>query len=456
MIEWRVFEHKVAEFFKDQGYIVNLNEKVVGNSGISYEVDVLALDKNFSEIKIACQCKSQKDPVDRDQILLWAKTCEDIHAIPAFASTSGYSDSAIKIAEKLGFILLSYDEETNVIYKIGAKEKALPLIHEETDELIFQAKQLIQKAGEIAEQLNQLYTNGIEDKEKEEKLKAEIESTFKQAISLYNEALKRKSDKYKWLELGQLMDFDYNGLILSCFVELGEEKERLYKKQSVQCYLKALEEHLKEFPEVLKILGTGEIPTLSSFLAEESENSLLNIFATDYGVKEFQIYLLRTYLQAQPNDAKVWLRLAEHYIDIGEIDKAERACEKALEVDSNNIGIITRSCYIYERIIRKTLGERKLHFINKVIELLKRRCELEPDSPRPYRKLADIYSTFSVEKDKRTRIDKAIYYMEEALKRDKNPSWYSWKMLGDLYFEKGDKEKAFECYSKAIEIKNQR
>ena len=98
MIDWYEFEQIIAKYFESKGYDVELNAKVHGRSGATYEIDVLAVDRNFNEIRIACQCKAWEKPVDRDHILHWSKVCEDIAAIPAFASTSGYTSSALAIA----------------------------------------------------------------------------------------------------------------------------------------------------------------------------------------------------------------------------------------------------------------------------------------------------------------------------------------------------------------------
>ena len=110
MIDWYEFEQIIAKYFESRDYDVELNAKVRGRSGATYEIDVLAVDRNFNEIRIACQCKAWEKPVDRDHILHWSKVCEDIAAIPAFASTSGYTNSALAIARYFNFILLTYQD----------------------------------------------------------------------------------------------------------------------------------------------------------------------------------------------------------------------------------------------------------------------------------------------------------------------------------------------------------
>ena len=54
---------------------------------------------------------------------------------------------------------------------------------------------------------------------------------------------------------------------------------------------------------------------------------------------------------------------------------------------------------------------------------------------------------------KRGGLDEAIKYMEEAVKMNENPHWSRLKKLADLYFKKGEKEKALEYYAKAIDGK---
>jgi hypothetical protein len=43
MLDWKDFEQKVSEYFKQYGYLVKLNEKVSGSSGVFYEVGCFSL-----------------------------------------------------------------------------------------------------------------------------------------------------------------------------------------------------------------------------------------------------------------------------------------------------------------------------------------------------------------------------------------------------------------------------
>ena len=60
---------KASEYFEQCGYVTELNSEVAGLSGVLHKVDVLAVDKKFSEVRIACQCQACTAPVDEDSIL---------------------------------------------------------------------------------------------------------------------------------------------------------------------------------------------------------------------------------------------------------------------------------------------------------------------------------------------------------------------------------------------------
>ena len=93
-----------------------------------------------------------------------------------------------------------------------------------------------------------------------------------------------------------------------------------------------------------------------------------------------------------------------------------------------------------ERSLRK---EKRHEFLDKAIQLLKKCCELEPNLPSRWIDLAKAY-------ERKRDFDNAIKCMEEAIKRRETPHWSMWEKLGDLYLRKNKKEKARECYIKAI------
>ena len=151
------------------------------------------------------------------------------------------------------------------------------------------------------------------------------------------------------------------------------------------------------------------------------------------------------YLEKHPKDVGAWLKLADHYREVGSLNESEKACEKALEVDPNNPGTISRVSWHYIHLAGSSLRkEKRDEFLDRAIQLLKKSCELEPNRPIRWIELAEAY------KRKRGGLDQAIKYMEEAIKISENPHWSRLKGLGDLYLEKGEKKKALEYYAKAI------
>jgi tetratricopeptide (TPR) repeat protein len=239
--------------------------------------------------------------------------------------------------------------------------------------------------------------------------------------------------------------------------------------------MNALKEHLKEFPEILKKIGF-------LWISDESRKIFVNEYEKIFGlipsekqplsrpelvaqaerekvqIAKFQIKMLETYLDINPNDADAWLKLADNYATLLQnypfhedyIEEIELACEKALKLAPNDPRVVTKAHHVYERILESTWGENKKRVLNKLIELLKKRCELEPEMPYPWRRLAEIYGKYTITDSWERDLEEAIRYMEEYMKTSRG-SWSSWKELGDLYFKKGDKEKMIECYSKALE-----
>jgi|GEM_PF-3586433 len=434
---WKDFELKVYEYFRRCGYIVKLNEKLSGLSGTSYEVDVLAIDKNFEEVKIACQCKAWTNTVDRDSIILWAKVCEDIRAIPALASTSGYTDSALGAAKKMGFIILAYDAPTETVYKVGVRQGLLYV--EEPEYFVTQAERKLKEAKDLEKRLNELY--GKESENEEMKLEDTIRTFLNEVISLYKEALRLKPDKHLWLKLGDIYD-----------------SHKLYLDKTmvgtIQCYINALKEHLKEFPEILKRIGFIRITDEEemNIFEDEIKKVFGYSFITNEDVMDFRINMLKLYLEKCPEDAEAWLQLARYYaVIIKEVEEADDACEKALRIASNDLSTIIEAYVVYRELIKITSRERRKYFLEKCINLLGKMCELVPEDPFPWKELAQIYANYLVIDDQEKNLDEAIRCMEEYMKRG-GKSWTAWKSLGDMYFMRGDREKMLECYSKALEI----
>ena len=153
-VELEGLRRKVSEYFEQYGYVIKLNSKVAGLSGVLHKVDVLAVDKRFSEVRIACRCHVGTSPVDEDSILSWAKICEDIRAAPAFASTTNYTDSALKAAEKFRFILLIFDEQLDSILKVEIKSDLSDFL-EDSRVLVYKADKALNRAEELISKLGE-------------------------------------------------------------------------------------------------------------------------------------------------------------------------------------------------------------------------------------------------------------------------------------------------------------
>ncbi len=107
-----VFEEKVASFFKKRGYRkVKIREKVIGESGVKHEIDVVVYD-NLDERKIlyGCQCKYWNKKVGVKEIKEWIETCRDIKATPVVVSLLGFSRDAKKYADAHKVYLITNKE----------------------------------------------------------------------------------------------------------------------------------------------------------------------------------------------------------------------------------------------------------------------------------------------------------------------------------------------------------
>jgi len=447
-LELEGLKRKVSEYFEQCGYITKLNSELLGSSGFLHKVDVLAIDKRLSEVRIACKCQAGTFPVNETSLLSWVKICEDIHAVPAFASTSNYADSALKAAEKFGFILLIFDEELDSIVKVETKpvlsdflEDSRILVYR-ADKALSRAKKLIRKLGDLSSE---------EKSEEFKKIRSEVESLCREAESLYKKALEQKPDKETWLKLGNLYS--------SYLAEYLPEDYKKYEKEAIGCYVNALKEHIKDFPVLLRKLG---LETFHKFELQQKIEELFNVAFTspiEYKflhtlrlrrIEHFQISLLKMYLEKHPEDVEAWLSLADHYRKVGSprsLSESEKACEKALEIDPNNPAIISRVSKQYIYLAESSLQKDKREkFFDKAIQLLKKCCELEPNRPIRWIDLAEAY-------ERKGSFDEARKYLEKAIKISETPYWSALKKLGDLHFLKGEKEKALECYAKAIDAK---
>ena len=171
-------------------------------------------------------------------------------------------------------------------------------------------------------------------------------------------------------------------------------------------------------------------------------------------IRYIQCWLLRLYLATNPDDAKAWMKLAQHYAELGELKEAETTCERALSLSPDDELIIARATRVYGNLVDKSFGGMRTHFIKRQIELLKKRCQINPTLISPRLELAKIYSQYPSDESREARLQKAINCLQEHLNKYPDSSWSAWKELAELYFWKGDKEMALKCYEKAFEVKH--
>jgi len=421
-VELEGLRRKASEYFEQCGYVTKLNSEAAGLSGVLHKVDVLAVDKRFSEVRIACRCQACTSPVDEDSILSWVKICEDIRAVPALASTTNYTDSALKAAKKFGFILLIFDEQSDSILKVGIKSDFL----EDSRVLVYRADKALNRAEELLSKLGDQFSK--EESEESKKISSEVKSLCREAESLYKKALEQKPNKDVWLKLGNLYSSD-----LVYYLPGNTEK---YKKEAIRCYVNALKEHIKDFSVPLKKLGSE---TLRKFELQQEIEELFNVTFVDplaytlfhslrfRRIEHFQISLLKMYLERYPKDVDAWLNLSKLYITIGRLSNSEKACKKALEIDPNNPRVLSRASTLY-CLMAEGLpqADKRREFLEKAIQLQRKCCELKPNLQVHWRNLAEIY-------ERKRDFDSAIKCMEEAIKRREIPHWSMWEKLGDLY-----------------------
>jgi tetratricopeptide (TPR) repeat protein len=234
---------------------------------------------------------------------------------------------------------------------------------------------------------------------------------------------------------------------------------------------------MREFPEILKKLGS--IPPFSpedrkAFLAEYEKMVGFALpkepaFGSNYPefeaqnkreerqLAELQLKMLKMYLEVCPDDVDALVETAARYAILLEnypgqeeyLEECEALLERALELSPDDLRVLARAYRIYEDVWRCSSGEKRRQLLNKLIELLRKRCEINPTDSFPWIQLSRIYEMYIVTEDRGRDLEEAIRCMEEATKRD--CSWRCWQKLGELYLRKGDRERMLECYSKAFE-----
>ena len=162
--------------------------------------------------------------------------------------------------------------------------------------------------------------------------------------------------------------------------------------------------------------------------------------------------MLRIYLEKYPNDVKVLLRVAELFMDLRKVSEIDETCTKILNISSEDITVLRRVARIYKECSRLSPSvKRKTYFLEKTIKVLRKCCNLQPDYHRNWLDLAEAYSRLYAITGERSNLEEAIKCIEEVVKR--HSSWTFLKELGELYLQKGDKEKALECFYKADEMR---
>lgn len=149
------------------------------------------------------------------------------------------------------------------------------------------------------------------------------------------------------------------------------------------------------------------------------------------------------------------MRLGQHYAELGELEDAENACERALSLSPDDELIIAQATRVYEDLINKSFKEMRTRFIRRQIGLLEKCSQLNPTLLSPRLKLVEIYSQYLLDEPQEARLQKAINCLQEYLNKYPDSSWDAWKELAELYFQKGDKGMTFKCYEKAFEIRHQ-
>jgi len=433
-MDHEILKKKVSEYFSKRGYAIEINTKVASLSGGSRNIDVLAIDKEFNEVKIACECIVSSSPIGKNLLLSWIVTCEDLGVVPALASTTNYTDSVLKTAEKHGCILMFFDKHKDVIYKVDNLEE-FKIFLENADSMVNKAQDSLTRLIDLVSE---------EKRSEAKKMREKVELLFGKAESLYKKSLKLNPTKHAWLKLGKLYE-----LMNSYPLYIGKQKE------AIKCYVNALKEHMKEFPEILKELGLSSHKLELQRRIEELFNFSF-IYPWEYTrlhwirfrrIEHFQISLLRMYLEKCPEDVSAWLELAGLYVSAGQLSEAEKTCEKVLKISPENSSIYSRTSTLYSLMAERSLQtDKRPELLKKAIQLQKRSCELESDLSARWMDLARVYERIG-------DLQRAINSIEEAMKRRGAPHWTMWKRLGDLYFRKGEKGKALDCYAKAIDAR---
>ena len=206
---------------------------------------------------------------------------------------------------------------------------------------------LQKKLCALINQVDELYTKRINagckvarDSQVKD-LESKIKVLFKELINTYKDIAEKTRDKKTWLELAKLFSPWLNEHYYYLDPEEKEREEN--KKQFTKYIIRALEEHLKEFPDLLKAIGLIEPDELifEVFRKDKTTRDLARVryillAPVTIAIRYIQCWFLRLYLATSPDEAKAWIKLAQHYAELGELKDAENACERALSLSPDD------------------------------------------------------------------------------------------------------------------------
>ncbi len=151
-------------------------------------------------------------------------------------------------------------------------------------------------------------------------------------------------------------------------------------------------------------------------------------------------------VESDPSDFTAWLKLAETYYDLNELDKALRAINNAWKLNNEDPNIINgRACILTEYAIAR--GGKPKSMLVEAVSLYK---SLQPKSASPALLNYNIGNSLSALDE----YQEAINYYDHALKQNPGTSLEAqiWKNRGTVFYHLGDHEEEIKSYQKAIEL----
>lgn len=115
-MNWRNYQEKVAQAFRDLGATVETESTATGARGF-HKIDVL-IDLTVYGIKLkwVCECKLWNRPIQKHSILTFHSIVNDIGADKGFFfSESGFQAGAVKVTDNTNIVLCSIDELKDLV-----------------------------------------------------------------------------------------------------------------------------------------------------------------------------------------------------------------------------------------------------------------------------------------------------------------------------------------------------